>query len=118
MNFNIAQLATWEDARDCAKKLSSGPVVVGGGVKPESADPYTTGIYIPDWLSGPAGFEAPYQEDTQTGKKYYYLHFRFRNGAEGMNVGLILDKFRRYPTSPGYVLSEFAKEADSLARSR
>jgi hypothetical protein len=43
--FNIAQLASWEQARECAAKLSVGPIVVGGGVMPETADPSTSGIY-------------------------------------------------------------------------
>ena len=32
-----------------------------------------------------------------------------------MNVGLIMDKFRRYPSSPLYVMSVLAAEADSMA---
>ena len=113
--FNIAQLATWEQAREYANKLSAGPIVVGGGVKPETSQTATSGIYLPEWLPGPAGFPEPYYTDEKTGKTYQYLHFRFRNGAEGMNVGLIMDKFSRYPNSPLYVLSALAAEADSIA---
>ena len=32
-----------------------------------------------------------------------------------MNVGLIMDKFKRYPSSPLYVLSTLAAEADRMA---
>ncbi len=113
--FNIAQLATWDQARECAAKLGAGPFVVGGGVKPETPNPATSGIYTPDWLGGPAAFPEPHYFDPQTGLKYYYLHFRFRNGAEGMNVGLIMDRFRRYPNSPVYVLSQLVAEANSMA---
>ena len=113
--FNIAQLATWEQARECAAKLSAGPIAVGGGVLPETSNAATSGIYIPEWLPGPAAFPEPHFFDEVTGKKYYFLHFRFRNGAEGMNVGLILDKFKRYPNSPYYVMSVLAAEASSLA---
>ena len=113
--FNIAQLATWEQAREYASKLSSGPIVVGGGVKPETSNSNTSGIYIPEWLPGPAAFPEPHFFDEVSGKKYYFLHFRFRNGAEGMNIGLIMDKFRRYPNSPVYVMSVLAAEANSIA---
>lgn len=115
--FNIAQLATWEQARETASKLSAGPIVVGDGVKPETSNSNTSGIYTPEWLPGPAGFPEPHYFDEKSGKKYYFLHFRFRNGAEGMNVGLIMDKFRRYPNSPVYVTSVLAAEANSMATS-
>lgn len=113
--FNTNQLATWEQAREMASKLSAGPILVGAGVKPESSDPETSGIYLPSWSSGPGGFPEPNYTD-QAGVKYFFLHYRFRNGAQGMNVGLILDKFRRYPMSPLYVMSVLASEADSMAR--
>jgi hypothetical protein len=112
--FNIAQLATWEQARELAARLSAGPIVVGGGVKPENANPAVSGIYRPDWLPGPAAFPEPHYFDPQSGLKYYFLHFRFQNGAEGMNAGLILDKFRRYPSSPLYVMSVLAAEANAM----
>ena len=114
--FNTNQLATWEQARECANKLSGGPIVVGAGVKPETSNPATSGIYLPEWVGGPGGFAEPNYTDPQTGVTYLFLHFRFRNGAEGMNVGLILDKFRRYPNSPMYVMGALAAEANSMAR--
>src|SRR4051794_22151467 len=104
ITFNRAQLATWEEAREFATKLSAGPIVVGGGVKPELTDANASGIFIPTWLSGPGAFPEPHDVDPKTGAKYFFLHYRFRNGAEGMNVGLVMDKFKRYPTSPSYVL--------------
>ncbi|HTM47066.1 MAG TPA: hypothetical protein VL285_00190 [Bryobacteraceae bacterium] len=113
--FNTNQLATWDQARDCANRLSAGPIVVGGGVKPETGSSATSGIYRPDWQAGPGGFAEPNFTDPKTGEKYFFLHFRFRNGAEGMNVGLILDKFRRFPNSPAYVLGALVSEADSMA---
>jgi len=51
------------------------------------------------------------------GAKYFFLHYHFRNGAAGMNVGLIMDKFSRFPMSPAYVLTELAAEANSMATS-
>lgn len=113
--FNTNQLATLEQAREYAVKLGAGPIVVGGGVLPETSDPAISGIYLPSWSGGPAGFEEPNYTDPVTGAKYFFLHYRFHNGAAGMNVGLIMDKFRRYPNSPFYVMSALAAEADSMA---
>jgi hypothetical protein len=113
--FNTAQLATWNDARKMASLLSAGPIVVGEGVLPESTDPDKSGIYIPSWDGGPGGFQEPNYVDPQTGVQYLFLHYRFLNGASGMNVGLIMDKFKRYPNSPTYVIMALAQEAASLA---
>jgi hypothetical protein len=113
--FNTAQLATWDQARQYAKTLSSGPIVVGGGVHVENHDPKVSGIYIPSWDGGPGGFAEPFYVDPKTGVKSLFLHYRFNNGASGMNVGLIMDKFKRYPNSPVYVLGALAQEAASLA---
>lgn len=113
--FNTAQLATWDDARKYAQMLSAGPIVVGLGVSPESSDVSKSGIYVPSWAGGPGGFQEPNYTDPQTGAQYLWLHYRFLNGASGMNVGLIIDKFKRYPNSPFYVLTALAQEAASLA---
>lgn len=112
--FNRNQLSTWEDARATARLISDGPITVGGGVKPETKVGLS-GIYIPEWFGGPAAFEEPQDVDEVTGKQYWFIHFRFNNGAEGMNAGLIADQFRRYPNSPGFVLGRLAEEADALA---
>ncbi len=113
-SFNVAQLATWEQARDIAAKLSQGFFVVGNGVAPEGQNPNTSGIYVPVWLTE-TGFQAPQHVDAN-GNQYLYLHFRFNNGAEGMNVGLVREQFKRYPTSPIYVTKCLADEAAMLAR--
>ncbi|MDQ6706584.1 MAG: hypothetical protein M3Z85_11480 [Acidobacteriota bacterium] len=115
-NFNITQLATWQQARDIAQQLSTGPVLVGNGVKPENADMSISGIYIPDWNGGPASFAEPNFTDTATGEQYFFLHFRFNNGAEGMNAGLVGDTLKRFASSPDYAISQLAEEAASLAR--
>jgi hypothetical protein len=112
--YNLAQLATLDQARECARKLSSGPIVVGAGVKPETNDRLTSGIYRPLWEQQPFSQE-PYWKNPETGAEYFFLHFRFLNGAEGMNAGLIMDKFKRYPNSPMYVLGALAAEANLLA---
>jgi hypothetical protein len=113
--FNTAQLATWDAARRYAAILTAGPIVVGGGVLPETNDSSTSGIYLPTW-TGEVEFAEPNYVDPQTGLKYLFLHYRFRNGAVGMNAGLIIDKFSRFPMSPAYVLSALASEAASMAR--
>ena len=111
----MAQLSTWDQARQYANILTAGPIVVGEGVLPETVDPSTSGIYIPDWIAGPGGFAEPAYTDPKTGLNYFFLHYRLRNGATGMNVGLIIDKFSRFPMSPAYVLTELASEADAIA---
>ena len=113
--FNRKQLATWDEARECARLVSGGPIAVGDGVKPETRDLKTSGIFIPEWLPGPSAFDEPHDVDEKTGKEYWFIHLRFNNGAEGMNVGLILDQFRRYPNSPGFVLKRLSDEANMLA---
>jgi hypothetical protein len=113
--FNMAQLSTWDQARQYANILTAGPIVVGEGVRPETGDQATSGIYIPDWIAGPGGFAEPSYVDPVSGLNYFFLHYRFRNGATGMNVGLIMDKFSRFPMSPAYVLTELASEANSIA---
>jgi len=112
--FNQNQLATWDQAREYAIRISMGPIVVGGGVKPETPNSSTSGIYRPDWQAGPGGFVEPNYTDPRTGEKYFFLHYRFNQGQEGVNVGLVIDRFRRYPTSPLYVLSQLTAEVASM----
>ncbi len=123
--FNVDQLATYEQARELRKMLDEHNI--GGGVLPGDDEggvtvtpninfpwlppvPERVGIYLPKWESGPGGFVSP-NSTGPNGEKLLFLHFRFRSGKEGLNVGLILDKFRRHPHSPDYVLGEVAKEA-------
>jgi hypothetical protein len=101
--FNPAQLATWAEAEDLAKKIddyrASSGLKLGGGVMPVTKDPDTSGIYVPQWSGGPAGFPEP--SDEAHGK--YWLHYRFFNGRSGINVGLILDLANRYGGNWQYV---------------
>ena len=112
IQFNISQLASWKQARDFVKILNARNF--GGGVKPENTDPDLSGIFTLLWLPGPGGFPEPHYTDEQ-GVMYYPLLLRFNNGAGGMNVGLMLDKFKRFPASPDYVWSELTKEVNSMA---
>ncbi len=80
------QFVTLETAKQVAKELS----MIGGGVLPYDAnDPETSGIYIPEYI-GP--FATPEEGD----RKFY--HFRFRNGADGFNAGLVKRTMELFPT--------------------
>lgn len=109
-NFNPAQLATWEEAKTLAAKIEafrvSSGIPMGGGVRPETASMDTSGIYVPSWEGGPEGFPEP--NDALNGK--FWLHFRFWNGAAGLNVGLILDKLARYGGNERYVFGSLAND--------
>jgi hypothetical protein len=108
--FNPNQLATWDDARALAAQIETFRITtgvpMGGGVKPETADANTSGLYVPSWVGGPGGFPEP--NDVENLK--YWLHFRFQNGASGINVGLILDKLVRYGGNTMYVFSSLAND--------
>ncbi len=67
----------------------------------------TPGIYRPPWESGPAGFPEP-NGTLPDGTKTYFLHYRCSNGKDGINVGLCIDKFKRYPGNPAYVIGQLA----------
>jgi len=74
-------------------------VKMGGGVVSETTNADTSGIYVPHWEGGPAGFPIP----NDAGSQKFWLHFRFANGRAGVNVGLILDLLRRYGNNEWYV---------------
>lgn len=103
--FNPAQLVTLDEARALVVEMNARGI--GGGVLPESKDQSVSGIYIDPWDVQP---DSPAPEIGEA--KFYSL--RFKNGAAGINVGLVLDKFNRYPTSPAYVWSQVAAEVDSM----
>ncbi len=104
--FNINQLATYGQARELAAKLGT---FVGGGVLPETDDPKTSGIYRPEWIAGVDINQEPRMR--AYGRVYWSLHFRFKNGFQGMNVGLVREKFKSFPNSPQYVLDQLSQEA-------
>jgi hypothetical protein len=93
----MTQFTTLETARAIAAQLGN----IGGGVIPyhaeneletapplQDTDPHRSGIYIPQY----AMFATPEQAD----HKFY--HFRFQNGAEGFNAGLIQTIMTMFPT--------------------
>jgi hypothetical protein len=92
-----SQFVTLDDAKSIAAQLGD----IGGGVMPynsnteletapplQDEDPNRSGIYIPVY----AQFQTPEQGD----HKFY--HFRFRNGAEGFNAGLVKTFMQIFPT--------------------
>lgn len=111
---NPAQLCTLEEARVLAKVLTANGV--GGGVRPVAPDQGESGIYVPIWLAGPAGFRPPSGGDEENPTRWY--HLRFENGAEGINAGLILDMFRRHPAAPHYVLETVRRNVELQAQER
>jgi hypothetical protein len=122
--FNPAQLASYSEARALRSYLNSAmstkildaddekgaPVLVNPNFPWLPAQPVEAGIYRPKWEGGPAGFPEPRDGDR------FFLHFRWSNGFSGQNVGLIVDKFKRYPNSPQYVLDSIRAEVEQAGR--
>ena len=126
--FNEKQLATYEEARALRELLNH--YGVGGGIAPgdDSAGvqmvsnpnfPWLPplplskpGIFIPPWEGGPTGFAVPSSGEAK------FLHFRFANGAEGMNIGLCREKFKSFPLAAAYVFNTLNQEAQDLARTQ
>ena len=84
--MNPNQFATLSEAKAIVKLLGT----VGGGVKPFSDDNTVSGIYIPDYFG-------PYGVPSIGDSKFY--HFRFNNGGEGFNVGLIRTFMQVFPAT-------------------
>jgi len=75
--MNPNQLATMDEAKAIVKQLGE----LGGGVRE---------IYIPE-------YGGPYSVPEMGNSKFY--HLRFKDGAEGFNVGLIRTLKRQCPTT-------------------
>lgn len=88
--FNPAQLSTLAEAQQLKAEIGG----LGGGV---------TEIYVPTWMPGPGAFPEPRIDEAR------FYHFRFANGAEGINVGLVRETKKRYPTR---WLSEIARDME------
>lgn len=106
---NARELATYEQARQLRdylnSKLSAPYVVLPGDDEGLQSGP-TTGIYIPHFFGTPPPSQG----------EFHYIVFQFASGANGFNVGLIIDKFSRYPMSPAYVLSAIAAEIQQMSK--
>lgn len=122
-NFNIAQLASYNEARALRDYINNTQqfVAVGNLILPgddETAPapmpnpnfPWLppsvprVGIFLPSWSPGPHSDPEP-----NDGQGRLWLSFRMENGRV-FNVGLWIDKFKRYPDSPDYVLRALAAE--------
>jgi hypothetical protein len=108
--FNPAQLATWAEATVLARTINSSAPFLAVGIQILPQNPPNSGIYIPLWVGGPGGFPIPHIGDST------FLHFRFSNGFQGMNVGLVREKFKSYPMSPLYVSGQILLEVMAGAR--
>lgn len=111
----MSQFVTLEEAKRIAKILTDDGI--GGGVLPYRADRVeetvpmqaedfrdSSGIYIPTYI-GP--FATPRDGDE---KRFY--HLRFRNGADGFNIGLVKRTMEYAPTRwPMMIAAEVAAEA-------
>jgi hypothetical protein len=109
--FNPAQLATWAEATVLARTINASAPFKAAGISILTQHPPTSGIYIPSWVGGPGGFPIPHIGDST------FLHFRFSNGFEGMNVGLAREKGKSFPLSPLYVMGQLLLEVQQGARS-
>lgn len=110
------QLVTLEQAKAIAQRIGA---EIGGGVLPFKADAVienglqpevedidrTSGIYIPAYTTGP--FPTPNESERQ------FYHFRFRNGADGINAGLV---FEMMAYSPLRWPTQLALEVKAAAR--
>jgi|SRR6185369_12172165 len=122
MPFNPNQLASYDEARALRDYINSTQQFVNNNIllgdDQDSPAPQTNpnfpwlppitprvGIYLPLWAAGPHADPEP------NAGNMLFLHFRMTNGKEGLNVGLWVDKFRRYPDNPSYVLAQLAADA-------
>lgn len=81
------QYTTLDEAKKLAKEIGE----IGGGVRRYIQDDNdNSGIYIPEYVGGP--FQTPSDGDRK------FFHFRFENGADGFNGGLIKATMAYFPT--------------------
>lgn len=98
--FNPDQLATMAQAENFAGIINASQPFIQAGISilPQNDDPSKSGIYLPPWDPGPGGFPEPSGPGG-----LQWLHYRFSNGFNGVNVGLVIAEFNRYPSAPLYV---------------
>ena len=91
--FNPDQLATWNQAEKYAKRINNSAPFRQAGIT-------VAEIYLPSWISGPGGSPEPSGPDNLK-----WLHYKFSNGMDGVNVGLVVTEFQLYPAAPLYVFN-------------
>ena len=102
---NPKQLSTETECKQIADKLG----YIGGGVEE---------WYVPRWI---AFFDSinnwfhssPEIQSGPEAERQRHWHFRFKNGAEGFNVGLIRETIKNNPNSWPVMISS---EVNSAAR--
>lgn len=120
-SFNLMQLASYIEARSLRDLINNSQYFIANNNLilpgddeaapdpvpnanmpwlPPVAPPY--GIFLPNW--GNTGGPEPSDDQGRL-----WLHFRMQNGG-AFNVGLWIDKFKRYPNAPDYVLRNLADE--------
>lgn len=109
--FNPAQLSSWKEATHYAKIINTSAPFLAAGIQILPQNPPHSGVYLPAWVGGPHADPEPQIGDA------IFLHFRFNNGMEGMNAGLVREKFRSFPQAPAYVLNQLLIEVQKGARS-
>jgi len=109
--FNPAQLATWAEAMKLVSVINGSQQFQAAElfILPQDPNHIRSGAYIPSWVSGPGGFQEPVNGNQ------YFIHFRFNNKFEGMNAGLVREKFKSYPSSPTYVIGTLLAEVQQGA---
>jgi hypothetical protein len=103
--YNARDLATYAQARELVTYLNKTIPTAVASVLPgdDSQSPgklsAPTGIYLPIWFGSvePAAIDP-------AGDEYFYLELHWQSGAYGVNVGLVINEFSKYPASPGYVV--------------
>ena len=116
--FNPAQLSSWAEATHWAQVLSNSPAFQAAGISiqpqiannPNPSETHHSGIYIPTWTFGP-GAPIPHGDGT------CWLHYYWSNGMQGMNAGLVREKFKSFPNSPLYVIGQLLNEVQAGASS-
>lgn len=122
--FNSTQLASYDEARALRDYLNALQPFAGNQILPGDDELNSTpvanpnfpwlpptvafpraGIFLPTWSSGPHGDPEP-----NDGAGRLFLHFRTTLGHQAYNVGLCIDKFKRFPASPDYVVRALASE--------
>ena len=100
--FNTNQLATWDGARTMRAGSAPGPSwsALASNPKPAIRPPAGSTSQLVRRAGRIPGAQLHRSPDR---REIFLPPLPLSQWAQGMNVGLIMDKFRRYPNSPAYV---------------